>query len=118
CGPQVRHQVDGAPYGVLGVLIVEAVAPGVLRPRAVAQSFAAATLARVRARTPSARTMLLVSRTRLGVEGISAVDAVRRAAGVGTTDVGIDHHLVDARVVAAARAARVRLSAWTVNAEA
>ena len=62
--------------------------------------------------------MLLVSRTRLGVEGISAVDAVRRAAGAGTTDVGIDHHLVDARVVAAARAARVRLSAWTVNAEA
>ena len=82
------------------------------------QSFDPATLARVRARTPSARTMLLVSRTRLGVEGISAVDAVRRAAGVGTTDVGIDHHLVDARVVAAARAARVRLSAWTVNAEA
>jgi len=61
--------------------------------------------------------MLLVSRTRLGVEGISAMDAVRRAAGLGATDIGLDHRLVDARVVAAARAARVRVSVWTVNAE-
>ena len=116
--PEIKPQVNGAPYDGLEVLVLEALAARGLSPRAVVQSFDPATLARVRARTPSARTMLLVSRTRLGVEGISAVDAVRRAAGVGTTDVGIDHHLVDARVVAAARAARVRLSAWTVNAEA
>src|SRR6266571_9189546 len=116
--PEIKPRVNGAPYDGLEVLVLEALAARGLSPRAVVQSFDPATLARVRARTPSARTMLLVSRTRLGVEGISAVDAVRRAAGVGTTDVGIDHHLVDARVVAAARAARVRLSAWTVNAEA
>jgi len=34
--------------------------------------------------------MLLVSRTRLGVEGISAMDAARRAAGLGATDIGLD----------------------------
>jgi glycerophosphoryl diester phosphodiesterase len=30
----------------------------------------------------------------------------------------MDHRTIDARVVAAARAAHVRLSAWTVNTEA
>ena len=29
----------------------------------------------------------------------------------------MDHRLIDARVIAAAATARVRLSAWTVNAE-
>jgi len=75
-------------------------------------------LARVRAQAPSARTMLLASRTRLGAEGISVLDLLRRAADLGATDVGLDHRLVEPSVVAAARAARLRLSVWTVNDEA
>jgi glycerophosphoryl diester phosphodiesterase len=43
---------------------------------------------------------------------------LRRAADLGATDVGLDRRLVDAGVVAAARRARLRLSAWTVNEEA
>jgi glycerophosphoryl diester phosphodiesterase len=46
-------------------------------------------------------------------------EAVRWASEVGASDVGIDYRTIDARVIAAAaRPARVRLSAWTVNAEA
>jgi glycerophosphoryl diester phosphodiesterase len=115
--PEVKSDVSGAPYDGLEARVLEALAARGLSRRAVVQSFDPTTLTRVLARTPSARTMLLVSRTRLGIEGISAADAVRRAAGLGATDIGLDHRLVDARVVAAARAAGVRLSVWTVNEE-
>jgi len=45
-------------------------------------------------------------------------EAVRRARALGATDLGMNHRLVDADVIAAARAAGIRLSAWTVNEEA
>ena len=67
---------------------------------------------------PSLRTMFLVSRTRLAATGVTAEDSVRWAKDVGATDLGIDHNLVDAAVVAAARAAGVKVSVWTVNEEA
>jgi glycerophosphoryl diester phosphodiesterase len=116
--PEIKSDVTGKPYDGLEGRVLEALAARGLSARAVVQSFDAATLGRVRARAPSTRTMLLVSRTRLGAEGISAVDAVRRAAGLHATDVGLDRRLVDEKVVAAARAARLRLTAWTVNDEA
>ena len=88
--PEVKSDVSGAPYDGLEVRVLEALAARGLSRRAVVQSFDPATLTRVRERAPSARTMLLVSRTRLGVEGISAMDAARRAAGLGATDIGLD----------------------------
>ncbi|PYN86560.1 MAG: hypothetical protein DMD87_19250 [Candidatus Rokuibacteriota bacterium] len=42
-------------------------------------------------------------------------EAVRRARELGATDLGMNHRLIDADVVAAARAAGIRISAWTVN---
>jgi len=116
--PEIKSDVSGGPYEGLEARVVDALAARGLSRRAVVQSYVPATLTRVRTRAPSVRTMLLMSRTRLGAEGISALDAVRRAAGLGATDIGLDHRLVDARVVAAARAARLRLSVWTVNTEA
>ena len=50
--------------------------------------------------------------------GRRPTEAVRWASALGATDLGIDHRLVDARVIAAAGSARIRLSAWTVNTEA
>jgi glycerophosphoryl diester phosphodiesterase len=82
--------------------------------RAVVQSFDDGTLRRVREREPEVRTMLLVGRAR-GVQAAGPADIVRRAVDVGAGDLGIDHRLVDAPLVAAARAAGVRVAAWTVN---
>jgi glycerophosphoryl diester phosphodiesterase len=45
-------------------------------------------------------------------------EAVRRARELGATDLGMNHRLIDADVVSAARVARIRLAAWTVNEEA
>jgi glycerophosphoryl diester phosphodiesterase len=42
---------------------------------------------------------------------------VGRATEIGATDLGIDHRAVDGAVVAAASAAGLRLSVWTVNEE-
>jgi glycerophosphoryl diester phosphodiesterase len=47
----------------------------------------------------------------------SAADAVGWAVDVGAADLGIDYRLIDAKLVAAARAAGVRVAAWTVNAD-
>ena len=43
---------------------------------------------------------------------------MRWASALGATDLGMDHRLIDARVIAAAGSARIRLAAWTVNNEA
>jgi glycerophosphoryl diester phosphodiesterase len=42
---------------------------------------------------------------------------VRWAVEVGAADLGIDHRFIDAALVTVARAAGVRLAAWTVNAD-
>jgi glycerophosphoryl diester phosphodiesterase len=82
------------------------------------QSFDPATLARARALEPAVRTMLLVGRGRVEQERAQPRDAVRWAREAGATDLGMDHRLIDAGVVAAARKAGLRLSAWTVNEDA
>jgi len=40
------------------------------------------------------------------------------ATAAGATDLGIDHRVLDADVVAAARAAGLRVATWTVNEDA
>jgi glycerophosphoryl diester phosphodiesterase len=50
--------------------------------------------------------------------GNVAREAVRWATDAKATELGIDHRVLDAAVVAAARAAGVRVAAWTVNEEA
>jgi len=82
------------------------------------QAFDAATLERARALEPAVRTMLLVGRGRVEQERAQPGDAVGWARKAGVTDLGMDHRLIDAGIVAAARKAGIRLSAWTVNEEA
>jgi glycerophosphoryl diester phosphodiesterase len=116
--PELKTDETGAPYEGLEARVLAALAARGLSHRAVVQSFDAPTLARVRAQAPAARTMLLASRTRLGAGGISVLDLLRRAADLGATDVGLDRRIVEPSVVAAARAAKLRLAVWTVNDEA
>jgi glycerophosphoryl diester phosphodiesterase len=116
--PEIKTDGQRQPYPGIERRVVEQLRARGLLPRTTVQSFDAGTLRRVRALEPSLRTMFLVGRTRLTATGVTAEDAVRWARDVGATDLGIDHRAVDASVVAAARAAGIRLSVWTVNAEA
>jgi glycerophosphoryl diester phosphodiesterase len=97
--------------------VVERLRARGLVARATVQSFDPGTLRRVRTLEPSLRTMLLVSRRSLAASGLTGAAGVGRATEIGATDLGIDHRAVDGAVVAAARAAGLRLSVWTVNEE-
>jgi glycerophosphoryl diester phosphodiesterase len=89
-----------------------------LRDRVFIMAFEEATLTRVRALDAEIRTVFLVSRDRVQTAGVPPREAVRWTTAVHATALGIDHRVVDADVVAAARAAGVRLAVWTVNKEA
>jgi glycerophosphoryl diester phosphodiesterase len=116
--PEIKTDNQRQPYPGIEERVIERLRARGLVPRATVQSFDAATLKRVRALEPSLRTMFLVSQRRLTATGVTAEDSVRWAKDVGATDLGIDYRVVDASVLAAARAAGLRLSVWTVNAEA
>jgi glycerophosphoryl diester phosphodiesterase len=59
----------------------------------------------------------LVAAGHVALVDASPVDTVAWAARLGATDVGLEHTLATAEVLAAARAARIRVGVWTVNAE-
>jgi glycerophosphoryl diester phosphodiesterase len=60
--------------------------------------------------------MLVVGRRQL--DGLAAAQAVQWAKAAGATDLGLDHRVIDATLLEAARGAGLRLSAGTVNEEA
>lgn len=115
--PEIKLDVARVAYPDIEQRVMALLRAHALIGRASVQSFDDATLRRVRAVEPEARTMLLVSRVRMATWGSSSADAVRWAVDVGAADLGVDHRLVDDGLVAAARAARIRLAAWTVNAD-
>ena len=108
-----RQRYDGIEEKALALLRARG-----LLGRTTLQAFQVETIRRVRALEPAARTMLLVSRGDVERDRARPAEAVRRARDLGATDLGMNHRLIDADVMAAARAAGVRLSAWTVNEEA
>lgn len=89
-----------------------------LRERTVVMAFEPDTLRRVRALDAGIRTTMLVSRSRVERERAAAPTVARWATEVAATSLGVDHRVVDAALVAAAREAGLRLAAWTVNTEA
>ncbi len=89
-----------------------------LLDRVVVMAFDDDTVRRVRAIEPGVRTTLLVGRARGGRARVWPTEAVQWATEAGATDLGIDYRLVDAGLVTAARAAGLRVAAWTVNEEA
>jgi glycerophosphoryl diester phosphodiesterase len=107
-----RQRYDGIEDKVLALIRARG-----LLARATIQAFQADTIRRLRELEPAARTMLLVGRGDVERDRARPAEAVRRARELGATDLGMNHRLIDADVVAAARAAGVRLSAWTVNDE-
>jgi glycerophosphoryl diester phosphodiesterase len=113
--PEIKLDFGGRAYPGIERRVVEHLRARGLSGRASVQSFDDATLRRVHALEPGVRTMLLIGRARMTTYGSMPADPIRWAVDVGAADLGIDFRLIDARLVAAARAAGVRLAAWTVN---
>ena len=88
-----------------------------LLDRTPIMAFQPETVRRVRELEPAARTVLLVSRGRTERERADPSEAVRLAQEAGAAWLGINHRLLDADVVAAARRAGVKVAAWTVDHE-
>jgi len=107
-----RQRYDGIEEKVLALIRARG-----LMARTTIQAFQANTIRRLRELEPTARTMLLVGRGDVERDRARPAEAVRRARELGATDLGMNHRLIDADVVAAARAAGIRLAAWTVNDE-
>jgi glycerophosphoryl diester phosphodiesterase len=108
-----RHRYDGIEERVLALLRSRG-----LLERATVQAFQPETIRRLRQLEPRARTMFLMARGDVERMRARPGEAVRRARELGATDLGMNHRLIDADVVSAARDAGIRLSAWTVNEEA
>jgi glycerophosphoryl diester phosphodiesterase len=108
-----RQRYDGIEEKVLALLRSRG-----LLARATVQAFQPETLRRVRELEANVRTMLLVGRGDVERDRARPAEAVRRARELGATDLGMNHRLIDEEVMAAARDARVRVAAWTVNEEA
>ena len=108
-----RQRYDGIEEKVLALIRARS-----LMARTTIQAFQVETIRRVRELEPQARTMLLVARGDVERDRARPAEAVRRARELGATDLGMNHRLLDADVMSAARAAGIRVSAWTVNEEA
>ena len=115
--PEIKVDPVRGRYPDIEARVIDVLRDRGLLGRATVQSFDVPTLRRVRALEPALRTMLLVSRVQMAAHVGPAADAVRWAREVGATDLGIDHRLIDADLITAARRAGVRVSAWTVNAD-
>lgn len=85
--------------------------------RATIMAFNPDVLARVRALAPRQRAALLAAARHVKQAGARPEDTIEWAVRSEATDVGLEHTLVNARVVAAARAAGLVLGVWTVNDE-
>jgi glycerophosphoryl diester phosphodiesterase len=77
--------------------------------------FSPAVVTRTRALAPGVATTLLVAAAHVHLVGARPEDSVDWAVKLGATDLGLDHTLASAPVLAAARAAGLRLGVWTVN---
>jgi glycerophosphoryl diester phosphodiesterase len=108
-----RHRYDGIEEKVLALLRSRG-----LLERATVQAFQPETIRHLRQLEPRARTMFLMGRGDVERMRARPAEAVQRARELGATDLGVNHRLIDADVVSAARDAGIRLSAWTVNEEA
>jgi glycerophosphoryl diester phosphodiesterase len=105
------------PYPGIEEKVLALVRDAGLLDRVAIMAFEDDTVRRVRTLEPRVRTVLLLSRTR-AERAANAREIVRLVTAVGATDLGIDYRALSAEVIAAARAARVRVAAWTVNEEA
>jgi glycerophosphoryl diester phosphodiesterase len=116
--PEIKVDANRQRYDGIEETVLALVRARGLQARTTIQAFQVETIRRLRELEPKARTMLLVARGDVERDRARPAEAVGRARDLGATDLGMNHRLIDADVMAAARAAGVRVSAWTVNEEA
>ena len=116
--PEIKVDTNRQRYSGIEEKVLALIRARGLRSRTTIQAFQVETIRRLRELEPKARTMLLVARGDVERDRARPAEAVRRARDLGATDLGMNHRLIDADVMAAARADGVRVSAWTVNDEA
>jgi glycerophosphoryl diester phosphodiesterase len=116
--PEIKIDANRQRYDRIEDKVLALVRARGLSARTTIQAFQPETIRRLRELEPKARTMLLVARGDVERDRARPAEAVRRARDLGATDLGMNHRLIDADVMAAARADGVRVSAWTVNDEA
>jgi glycerophosphoryl diester phosphodiesterase len=109
--------VPGPRYTGLEERLIASLSGAGLLSRSTIMAFNPDVVTAIHALVPDQRTALLVSAHHVGQAGARPEDAVAWAVAVGATDAGLQHTLVDAAVVTAARAAGLLLGVWTVNQE-
>ncbi|MBI1735609.1 MAG: glycerophosphodiester phosphodiesterase [Candidatus Rokubacteria bacterium] len=114
---EIKVGADGQRYPGIEEKALALVKARGLLARTLVMGFHAPTVRRIRELEPATRTVLLVGRARIDRQGASFADAVRWTVDAGANVVGIQHTALDASVVSAARAAGLRVAAWTVNEE-
>jgi len=110
---EIKVGPNREPYPGIEEKVLGLVRDAGLLDRVLVMAFEDETLRRVRTLDPKVRTVLLVSTRR--AERAAARDVVRWVTAMGANDLGIDYRALNADIVAAARASRVRVAAWTVN---
>lgn len=114
---EIKVDANRQRYPGIEEKVLELIRARGLGSRVLVMAFQPETLRRVRDLDPSMRTTLLVGRGEVQRDRLRPAEFVRRTAEVGATVLGINHRLIDADVVSAARQAGVRVAAWTVNDE-
>ena len=116
--PEIKVDANRQRYDGIEVKVLALIRARGLRSRTTIQAFQVETIRRLRELEPKARTMLLVARGDVERDRARPAEAVRRARELGATDLGMNHRLIDTDVMSAARAAGIRVAAWTPNEEA
>ena len=116
--PEIKVDANRQRYSGIEEKVLALIRARGLRSRTTIQAFQVETIRRLRELEPKARTMLLVARGDVERDRARPAEAVRRARELGATDLGMNHRLIDTDVMNAARAAGIRVAAWTVNEEA
>jgi len=115
--PEIKVDTNRQRYSGIEEKVLALIRARGLLARTTIQAFQVETIRRLRELEPTARTMLLVARGDVERDRARPAEAVRRARELGATDLGMNHRLIDTDVMSAARAAGIRVSAWTVNEE-
>ena len=116
--PEIKVDTNRQRYDRIEEKVLALIRARGLLPRTIIQAFQVETIRRLRELEPTARTMLLVARGDVERDRARPAEAVRRARELGATDLGMNHRLIDTDVMNAARAAGIRVAAWTPNEEA
>jgi glycerophosphoryl diester phosphodiesterase len=114
---EIKVDADRRRYPGIEEKVLEQVKARGLLDRTPIMGFQPETIRRVRELEPRAQTVLLVTRAYVDRQRAGVKEIVRWTTECGAATLGIQHSALDARLIAAARDAKVRVAAWTVNEE-